>query len=651
MADSCDNLVRFDYKVRAARVHWPAPTAPVPEEALEALSLFRDPLDSADVSNLLARHPGFASGEGAELAAARSALWRRAGHPDLARDALYGAFMLDPRRGLVDVERARLRFLEGRPAEATAAFRTACATGDSLTLEALWSDLRGLATSDELADWKRRPVTHRCSLLAEMLADRALRSAMPVHERLALHYARLELARSEWRLPGPRVQAGAADSLTRHPDLELDDRGFIYLRLGKPDEVAYAIAGETGIGNRVEGWRYDRPEGPRIFFFAPITRLSVGIWDFRLLDAPWRALGDRFAANPLDLVNMADLALAGSGGYGDLSARDVLPSNPLTFGDLPRLMLSFQGLDPAYATLSYRAVRGGTSLLGDLAAERAARLKDVAFAADSAPDAPDVDPRLGFAWERLRFLNPASGSTTAWMLVAVPAKDLRGLEGVDGLTSYGVDVVTAIRRAAGVEMDSARTGVESRGALGDGEAVIGRIPLSVGAGEHPFTIVVRDANTSEPAIGNWTRGTFNGLAPSGLPEVSDIAVAADSGGLWTRDGVTYLAVSPMHVTTPDGTIHVYFEVYGVPAASPYTVDVRIVPEEASDRLWQVGTEQLAFRLSFPSQMPAAGGIATHHLRLDLSDSPAGLYALGIRVAEDGTSRESLPATTPIIRSE
>ena len=41
---------------------------------------------------------------------------------------------------------------------------------------------------------------------------------------------------------------------------------------------------------------------------------------------------------------------------------------------------------------------------------------DVAFAAGSIPDAPDLDPSLGFAWERLRFFDPSSGSTTVWLL-------------------------------------------------------------------------------------------------------------------------------------------------------------------------------------------------------------------------------------------
>jgi hypothetical protein len=164
-------------------------------------------------------------------------------------------------------------------------------------------------------------------------------------------------------------------------------------------------------------------------------------------------------------------------------------------------------------------------------------------------------------------------------------------------------------------------------------------------------LVVKDGNAEDGPAGNWARGVAIGLAPSDLPEISDIAVAADSGGSWTRDGVTHLAVSPSHLTGPDGEIHLYFEVYGMEAASPYSVEVRVVPEDLADRMWAVGAGETAFRLSFSSEMPGSGGIGAHHLRLDLSDTAAGAFMLGIRIQEDETGRQSLPTTTPVLRPD
>ena len=60
--------------------------------------------------------------------------------------------------------------------------------------------------------------------------------------------------------------------------------------------------------------------------------------------------------------------------------------------------------------------------------------------------------------------------------------------------------------------------------------------------------------------------------------------------------------------------------------------------------------EATFGVSFESEMPPSGGLGSHHLRLDLSDTPAGDYTLGIRITARETGRRSLPATTSIIRS-
>lgn len=530
--------------------------------------------------------------------------------------------------GLAQVELARAQFDAGRPADGAATFRTACATGDSLTLEALWTDIRGLATSSELEEWETRPTSSRCALLGEMLVERALRAGLTVPQRLAIHYERLERARAEWGLRSKRVQAGAADSLGRHPDLMFDDRGFIFLRMGEPDEVAYAFAGPSnGLGNRVEGWRYDRPEGPRVFFFSPVTEMGVGVEDYRLLEAPWRAVGPQYGATQLQIV-------------------DEFPREWLR-----ELYMSFQGLDPHYATLGYRVETSDVSLLQDLTADRQETLADIQFAADSVPDAPDLAASLRFAWERLRFFNPSSGSTVVWLVTAIRGGDLAGEVDSEGQVVYQLDLVAAVQMGNAVSRDSVRIVSRLPTALEDEDALVSRIPVSIGPGEYPFTLVVMDGNSESGRAGNWARGVATGLALSDLPEISDIAVAADSGGTWTRDGETFLASSPSHVTGPDGEIHLYFEVYGVSAASPYSVEIRVVPEESADRMWEIAAGETAFRVSFASEMPATGGIGSHHLRVDLSDTPSGGYTLGIRITETATGRQSLPTVTPVLRPD
>ena len=535
--------------------------------------------------------------------------------------------------GLAEVERARQLFSAGQPVEAFAVMRTACASGDSLALEALWADLRGLATSAELAEWSARRLTRRCAFLGTMIAERAMRAGVSIEDRLAQHYERLDRARRDWGLDEPRVQTGAAELYGRHPELEYDDRGLILVRMGVPDEVAFAIAGQdSAMGNRIEGWRYDRPEGPRVFFFAPVTRVGIGLADYRLLDAAWRALGRWSAISEIDFVFPTGL-------------------DTVSTASLQNLYLSFQGLDPIYVTRAYRmASFDGSVLMQELSEDRAETLANVAFAVDSVPDAPDLTPAISFTWERLRFFDPSSSETAVWLLAAARAGDLERSAANVRSSVYRVQLSATLQRGTAVTADSSLTEVRPDRSLDDDDAVVARLPVSIGPGSYPFTLILRDGNDAERASGNWTRGSVTGLVPSNLPEISDLAVAADSGGTWTRDGVTFLAVSPLHVTKPDGELHLYFEVYGLPGGAQYEVEIRAVPSPDAQRIWAVQAGVLTYRASFSSEMPGSSGISPHHLRLDLSDTPDGAYALGVRVTDLDSGLQSLPVTTPVTRT-
>ena len=138
-----------------------------------------------------------------------------------------------------------------------------------------------------------------------------------------------------------------------------------------------------------------------------------------------------------------------------------------------------------------------------------------------------------------------------------------------------------------------------------------------------------------------------------MPELSDLAVAPDSGGDWSRDGEAFLKVDPRHVMGRDGSVHVYFEVYGIIPGRAYDVSVRVVPAESADELWVMPREALSFGLSFPSEMPEAPSarqaVGRHYLRLDLSDTTPGRYLMAVRVTDLEAGIVSLPAVTEIVR--
>jgi len=268
---------------------------------------------------------------------------------------------------------------------------------------------------------------------------------------------------------------------------------------------------------------------------------------------------------------------------------------------------------------------------------------------DSIPDAPHLDPAVRFSWESLRFLNPRSGETVTWLVVGAWAGDLETTSEPDGGATYRVETRVAVRRGTAVVVEAGITELMRDDPLENDDAVIGRLPITLGPGTHPFTLVVQDLNEGGTAKGNWTQDTIRALAQSNLPEISDLAVAADSGGTWTRDGATYLAVSPSHLTRPDGTIHLYFEVYGMRDDTPYEVEIRAVPERDANLIWAITPSALAYRAAFESRIPGRGGISPHHLRVELADTRDGAYIIGVRVTDRSSGRQSLPVTTPVVR--
>jgi hypothetical protein len=162
---------------------------------------------------------------------------------------------------------------------------------------------------------------------------------------------------------------------------------------------------------------------------------------------------------------------------------------------------------------------------------------------------------------------------------------------------------------------------------------------------------VRDEQTETSQEGNWLQAAIiiPGLGGK-LPEVSDIAVASDSGGSWTRDGHTFLPVTPDHVASAEGLLHVYFEVYGLKPAAEYEVEIRMVKEKQRDEMYEAPPGEAAFTLSFKDEMATRRQpVGRHYLRLDLSEARRGTYALGVRVLDLATGTYSLPRVTLITR--
>lgn len=112
---------------------------------------------------------------------------------------------------------------------------------DSTKIEKVFIDVKDIATKDETKQWDAlRSNTEKLEFLKTFWKRRDPNPIDPVNQRLVEHYKRLNYARQNYSKPFKPWY---------------DDRGVLYVRLGKPDRVYYGKPMPTIKDN--ESWFYD----------------------------------------------------------------------------------------------------------------------------------------------------------------------------------------------------------------------------------------------------------------------------------------------------------------------------------------------------------------------------------------------------------
>lgn len=633
----------------------PGPPEALPSYVAGALSLLRSPPGVMEVGEILSRWSSDGGLRDPRDSLLASRLWGRAFDPVGAL-----AWLPDPDAApagadrvvlvpLLRLERARILLTHeaGRIARDGAAvpdalpgaadFRAACEAATGEVAREIWVDLRALFTPDEQARWLAAGGGEdRCAVARVAIEERALRSAMTPDERLGVHYRRLAGARARYTIPRARFMKTAAAWRGRPDSLEVDDRGLILIRLGEPDDVVYASPGpqgeQLGIESEIalgveEDWVYERPGGTWLFHFAPC--------DMNLREPCMPRSGHAL------VESFGPLAHPGTDFFQRYVTRLALDPLPLK-----RKAFSLRSADALDARLdaAENLMRGRQEQL--LARELQTR------AITEVPDVPDLAPDVDVAFEALRFWTPASGEATVWFVATARWGDLSSVRVAEGVERRAVELRLAHGSRGRVDVRSVERRLDTAAGLDADAGADVWLHVTLPTGRVPFTLALRDRNAAG-RVGNWMQDTLyvpdlGGVRGSLLPALSDVAVAPDSGGAWTRDGRVFLPVTAAHVTGPGGTAHVYFEAYGIRPGATYAVEVRLVPEKDAERIWRLDPGDVAYRVSYDSEMPAAGsGIGRHHLRLELGGTRAGSYLLGVRATKSATGERSLPVTTPL----
>ncbi len=561
------------------------------------------------------------------LAVAR--LWLRAGDAKRAESALERAEEGIP-EALYVFDRARIAFLRNEVSGA-ADYWAACGIADETAAIEMWLDVEVLATPEELRAWdgfRTLPAGDRddCAFFRRMWNRRAAASGTDVDERILEHYRRTRHALDEYRRRG-RVRPRFSVRLGRPSNAVYDDRGLLYVRMGDPDEVAIHGGGECIEPN--VSWAYDRPGGFRVYHLSPLG----GTDDWYLLE---------------------NLAMVYRCGAWDRNP--MVAASPLLL-DVPGpafhdLYMSRMGLDPAYARIANQALNlagdqfVGSRLAESLTQERDWTWEDGGYAVASVPERPAVDLGVDFGLEWLRFRAPRPGLTRVW---------LNGLVAASALTSalerdrnvFRVQAVWTLLDETGLSYRRipASFDLPVTGELDDEAGLSLRLSTDLPPGTYRWMFVVSDANSDVETEGEKVRGGYaSGEVTvrdmgTDLPVLSDVAVSLDSTGAWSPAPGISLNPTPAHVTGDDGVAFIFYEAYNLTWGGRYETRVVLEPE-AGGR---------TFDLSYPGTAPAGVGIVTRgYLRVDLSASAPGRYAMSVTVRDLTSGHTTLPIRTDIL---
>lgn len=583
------------------------------------------------------------------------------------------------------LETARAAFLAGQVAIGADAYWEGCRIAGADGLAEYWRDFAAVATEAERSAWQaidslavengEKPAGGACDLLKLAWSRRAALTGKSTADRLALHYERLRFARQHYSLVRGRVRLGSRTRLLsmqvgRPEETGLDDRGLMFVRLGEPDRKTTfsGLQGRYGFVSRAasrgleissscyhpnESWAYEFPDGNRVYHFSPLE----GTADWWLLENLHDVYG---CGDPSVAVTILDGQVVSAGTLSPVMGTRYAPISQVAWLVLGDLYMSRSELDPAFGTLANRIVTSrpddsgriedmrslspnALTLQGEFAEERQTNFDLVKEALTQSLDRPAVRPEAPILFELLQFREPArdyENRTRVVLNAVVQADPLTAEPAEDGGVRYRVHAMISLVSESGeLHQRQAIFALRSPVKLGAGTGVPLRLSLDVPPGEYEYSFVVRDASDERVRpTGNWkTESILVHSYGANVPQLSDIAFAADSGGSWTLPGGTALPISPVHQTNREGRAWLYFEAYGLSQSGEYEVDVQLLPSEGGE----------AFALSFRGAPPEAGQQAVRRLlQLELGDTAPGEYGLTI-IVTDGLGRRSLPLRTDL----
>ncbi len=480
-----------------------------------------------------------------------------------------------------------------QPLTSAMSYYTVAASDDPEVVAMYRRDLEPISTDSALRHFDVLTDTARVRWLRDFWHRRAALDLRSADDRLAEHFRRWAYARREFRLPPFRRRYNFGVELFRSGDTELDDRGVIWLRHGEPSvriEWPLSRHRERSVNGRSipashgnESWRYDLREGALVLHFVAENDPQ----DFRVVESP----------TALDVP------------------ADVIAQRAEELPGVARLLR----INEESAAWSW--VSEEVRLLGR-------RSIAVATASDSWERAYATTLE---GWAQWMAVGVRRGRPLVHVVYAVDSDQLR--------EAFGA-AVTVPMRVRVVAFDSVGTLLGSLDTLqvvpipAPGVHQIAmRAELSVPPGAVRFRLGV-EASPGVGAVYPVDSLALPDVAGDSLALSAILAGRAGAALPWAPSADDTVWIAPAWVFSPQDTLVVYAEAYGVRGASPATVRLTVTRQRTGlARIF--GRSVSAIALAEPVR--PAGGVLAIRRSIALGGLEPGIYALHVEVVQGGRS--------------
>lgn len=479
-----------------------------------------------------------AAGQNPEVLLWRGRVEREVGDVDTAV-AAFTAYVASEgvNRAVGLLELARAQFVSAGSDGAQAYFEGA-ALDDTTGVAEYRKDLAYIAADSDMRAFDAATGPARADFLRKFWGERDRTDLRRDNERLREHYRRIHYARRNFALVSTKRHYDIIERY-RSNSKDFDDRGVIYIRHGEPSDRA-----TLGIPNIElnETWKYSRADGDLIFHF--VAREDVQ--DYKLVASLYDVLG--FAQS---LQTQA----------GDTTNSQIVE----------RLLESREKIDPIYSRLRGA---GRAGLVALIAQER--RMGERGIATGTTFDSYELHYAENLqARTDVMAVGRASGGNLLQVTWAIPGATLKSIPNDRGFV-YPVRLRVSVNDGRGntvAVLDTTKYYLSAT-PIPDRENLVDRIAIPVPAGLLHYRIAVEQEDQRGIVMGtdSINVGQFDGSRF----DISSIVLGWRNANLrWlpvTGDTVFF---NPTAIYRQNAKMELYYEVYGLPAGTPYQVELRL----------------------------------------------------------------------------